>query len=310
MMRTVLVLCAFAFAGGGQAVAGPYNDLVVFGDSLSDAGNSYAQTGQPPSPPYFQGRASDGPVWVERLAPLLGVPTPTPSALSGSSATDFAYYGARTTGGTVPSVGQQVQTYLSSHTPSSGDLFTIQGGADDFSAGVLDPTVPAHALRDDISSLLAAGARHVLVMNLPPLGKTPAYVGTPLEGFATGLSDAYDSTLSADLGMLRGNYPQASISLLDANALFQQVIANPGAYGLTDVTHPALSGTPPTAGPDADQHLFWDTGHPTATGHQLLADAAAQAVPEPVTMLPPLLLTISLRRWTRRNAAFDSVLST
>lgn len=305
MMRAVLVLCTFAFAGAAQAIAGPYSDLVVFGDSLSDAGNSYSQTGQPPSPPYFQGRASDGRVWVERLAPLIGVPTPTPSALSGANATDYAYYGARTTGGTAPSVAQQVQSYLSGHTPSATDLFTIQGGADDFGAGVLDPTVPANSLRDDISALLAAGARHVLVMNLPPLGKTPAYVGTPLESFATGLSDAYDSTLSNDLTILRASNPQATISLLDANALFQQLIAHPSAYGLTDVTHPALSGTPPTAGPDADQHLFWDSGHPTATGHQLLADAAAALVPEPSLVLPLLLFTFGAMRPRRREGTSD-----
>jgi outer membrane lipase/esterase len=289
-------LCAAILATGLPAAAGTFSELIAFGDSLSDAGNGYALNGQPPSPPYFQGRASDGPVWVERLAPLLGVPTPTPSTLSGSNGTDYAYYGARTTGGSVPSVGQQVQTYLSSHTPSPTELFTVQGGADDFSAGVLDPTVPAHALRDDISALLTAGARHVLVMNLPPLGKTPAYVGTPLESFATGLSNGYDSTLSADLATLRATNPQATISLLDANALFQQVIANPAAYGLTDVTHPALSGTPPMAGPDADQHLFWDTGHPTATGHQLLADAAAEAVPEPSVVLPVLLIALAASR--------------
>lgn len=294
--RVVVCLCGFILTTCALAGAGTYGDLVVFGDSLSDAGNGYALNGQPPSPPYFQGRASDGPVWVERFAPLIGVPVPTPSATGGPHATDYAYYGARTTGGTLPSVQQQVQTYLASHTPSSADLITIQGGADDFSAGVLDATAPAHAIRDDLSALIGAGAKHVLVMNLPPLGKTPAFVGTPLEGFATGLSDAYDATLAIDLGMLRSAHPDVTIAVLDADALFRAVMANPAAYGLTDVTHGALSGTPPMAGPDADQHLFWDTGHPTATGHQLLADAAAAIVPEPVAILPVLLVVFALRR--------------
>jgi phospholipase/lecithinase/hemolysin len=295
-------LCAAVFITGSSASAGTYSDLVVFGDSLSDAGNGFALNGQPPSPPYFQGRASDGPVWVERLAPLIGVPVPTASAPGGANATDYAYYNARTTGGTIPSVGQQVQTYLASHTPSAADLFTIQGGADDFSAGVLDATTPAHAIRDDVSALIGAGARHVLVMNLPPLGKTPAFLGTPLEAFATSLSGSYDMTLATDLAALRTAHPDAMISLLDADALFRQVIANPVAYGLSDVSHPALTGTPPTAGPDADQHLFWDTGHPTATGHQLLANAAAADVPEPVALVVVLITAVTLLRPRTRSA--------
>ena len=300
MKQIIASVCGFILAAAATAGAASYSNLVVFGDSLSDVGNSFALNGQPPSPQYFQGRASDGPVWVERLAPLLAVPVPTPSALAGPNATDYAYYGARTVGGAVPSVQQQVQTYLAHNTPSPADLFTIQGGADDFSAGALDPTVPANAVRDDISALLAAGARHVLVMNLPPLGKTPAFVGSPLESFATSLSDAYDATLGSDLSSLRAAHPEATISLLDADALFRQVIANPAAYGLTDVTHPALTGTPPTAGPDADRNLFWDTGHPTATGHQLLADAAAAALPEPIG--PSLVLLVFWFVGARRRA--------
>lgn len=47
--------------------------VVVFGDSLSDNGNLFAQTGQPPAP-YFQGRFSNGPVWVEQLFGPLNSP--------------------------------------------------------------------------------------------------------------------------------------------------------------------------------------------------------------------------------------------
>lgn len=71
----------------------PFSNLYVFGDSLSDIGNIFNATTfvqeaealpgleipvTPPSPPYFEGRFSSGPIWVENLAEELDI-TLTPS---------------------------------------------------------------------------------------------------------------------------------------------------------------------------------------------------------------------------------------
>ena len=61
-------------------------------------------------------------------------------------------------------------------------------------------------------------------------------------------------------------------------------VADPAAYGLTNVTSPvwtgnytSASGTLAATTPAAqDQYLFWDQLHPTETGHQAIADAAEQ----------------------------------
>jgi hypothetical protein len=93
-------LIAVALATGAEIVfAGPYSALLVFGDSYSDTGNLYElnEQTQPPSPPYFEGRWSNGPLWVEQMASLLNVPLPLPSRIGG---TNFAYAGARTGQGT------------------------------------------------------------------------------------------------------------------------------------------------------------------------------------------------------------------
>jgi phospholipase/lecithinase/hemolysin len=69
-------------------VNGPYSKIYVFGDSLSDTGNlfnatSFAQESLPlfgldipvlpPSPPYFAGRLSSGPLWIDKLADELNI---------------------------------------------------------------------------------------------------------------------------------------------------------------------------------------------------------------------------------------------
>ena len=85
---------ALALSLTTPASAGPITGIVVFGDSLSDAGNVYAATGNKfPPAPYSAGRFSNGPVWVQQLGSKLGVPVPTPSMSGGS---DYAFGGAAT----------------------------------------------------------------------------------------------------------------------------------------------------------------------------------------------------------------------
>lgn len=112
---------------------------MVFGDSLSDAGNIPALTGIPfPPPPYADGRFSNGPVYAERLPPLLGIPF-DPSAnfavggaLTGadSSLDDDAPFDAL--GITLPGVATQVDGFLAGGgTLGASDLVIVYGGAND-----------------------------------------------------------------------------------------------------------------------------------------------------------------------------------
>lgn len=115
MMRPIpsLVLAAGLWSlSAGVATAG-YMSLYAFGDSLSDSGNMYnavwALTGgtvQVPPPPYYQGRASNGPVAVEYMAAHLGLtakPVITQDGGIDSEGTNFAVLGSAT--GPVKQVG-------------------------------------------------------------------------------------------------------------------------------------------------------------------------------------------------------------
>ena len=91
-LRAVSIVGAL-FLSLASAQASAYSQLYVFGDSLSDTGNLFAATGGTnPIPPYFNGRFSNGPVWVETLAASLGLPV-NPSLLGG---TNYAFAGAVT----------------------------------------------------------------------------------------------------------------------------------------------------------------------------------------------------------------------
>src|SRR3954471_10689570 len=52
----------------------PFSAIKVLGDSLSDTGRTFNAIGVPPSLYYFNGRFSNGPLWVDYLAPSLRLP--------------------------------------------------------------------------------------------------------------------------------------------------------------------------------------------------------------------------------------------
>ena len=259
--------------------AGEISGIVSFGDSLTDTGNLFAATGQPPAP-YYQGRFSNGPVWVEYLANQLGVAAPTPSLLGG---TDYAWGGAATgdglAGNGVPNTGMQISTYLASNTPTATQLFTLWAGANDFLAyGQTNPSIPVANIGSEITTLANAGAKLLMVPNLPLLGDLPATNTLPQSDrdALNQLSLSFDSSLHSELAQLRQSLG-ISIFEVDVNSLVQNVFANPAQYGFTNVTTSAL-GDGVLSG---QGYLFWDSIHPTTAGHELVGELAAESVPEP-----------------------------
>ena len=77
------VILAAAWAAPVAAEEQPdlgFTGIVAFGDSLTDTGNIFFLTnllfgeeGAVPPPPYYEGRFSNGPVWIESFAPMLGL---------------------------------------------------------------------------------------------------------------------------------------------------------------------------------------------------------------------------------------------
>ena len=55
------------------------------------------------------------------------------------------------------------------------------------------------------------------------------------------------------------------------------MVANPSAFGLTNVTQACFDGVGAVIGNPAD-FLFWDSVHPTEAGHRLIADAVLDAL--------------------------------
>ena len=261
---------------GATARGSAFTGLYVFGDSLSDNGNLYAATGQPFSPPYWQGRFSNGPVYIERLAVSLSVPLH-----------DLAWGGAGATGSTaaVPSLQTQVTSYIASTaTADPGALYVLFFGLWDalYSPSTLQTAVANIALQ--ISNLHQHGAEHFLIPNLYDLGSTPRALaqGPGGQAAATLLTLNFNAALAAAVANLGS---AVDIHLFDTKSFFDQMVANPAAFGFANVTDSCLA----TGVCDPNEFLFWDDLHPTAAAHQFLADAmyaslSQQQAPEPATL--------------------------
>jgi phospholipase/lecithinase/hemolysin len=284
----------------GDASPPAFTALFAFGDSLSDAGNLYfADGGTEPVSPYYKGHFSNGPTWVEDLSRKLGLGTLTPSLAGGD---DFAFGGAQT--GTTATEGYnpidlptQIADYALEHpTPVQGALYTLDIGAndiinalDEYAAGKIPPgevgTVVAEAETNTahaVEALYLLGARNLLFYEVPNLGLTPLFRGTPLQGLASGLALSFDETVLADLSPLE-RFGGLKVYDLNTFGLLDDIVGDPSAYGFSNVTDPVWSGnfTSSTSGTLVSKnravqntYLFWDELHPTEAGQRLAATLA------------------------------------
>ncbi|MBD2571262.1 SGNH/GDSL hydrolase family protein [Anabaena lutea FACHB-196] len=251
------------------------NELYVFGDSLSDVGNVFRATGgnYPSSPPYFQGRYSNGPVWVEYLASQL--------ALTPQQNTNFAYGGA-TMGSSdlqvVPNLLAQVDSFTKTHhqvNPKA--LYVLWAGANDYLYGATNNTLPIGNLSRAIQSLSKAGAQKIMVPNLPDLGNLPATRNTVNTTTFTSITTAHNLNLSKELDVLKQKLnSDTQLIQLDVNSLYHESIQNPAKFGFTNVTSACLSNINTCDNPS--KFLFWDGIHPTTFAHQILAKVAVQTL--------------------------------
>ncbi|MBN8736505.1 MAG: autotransporter domain-containing protein [Xanthomonadales bacterium] len=366
-----------------SAHAGLFDNVVVFGDSLSDDGNlSLALQ----LPQIVRFTTNPGQTGIEDVASYFGIGM-TPALAGGSN---FAFGGAgilNNSPGT-PSVVPTLPTQLGMYLQATGNradpntLYSVWGGANDVfyvatsaAAGATaqqliqqtiaaqvqqaiannvipnDPTAIAaftaqitpivtqqvvaqvtaaagvSSLMDQaqvtatlqqaaatelgmVKQLGDAGARYVMVSNLPNIGLTPSGLaqGPAAAAQLTGLSIIYNNALNAGLA-------NAGVNIIPVNtfAVLNEIVADPSRYGFTNVTQPACTGSSfgclPAGTPGAQStyqpgtestYLFADGVHPTAAAHAMLAQYAESIIMAPGEMSllgeAPLQINHSLNR--------------
>ena len=308
MLRHVHLFGVLVFILGftSNAWGQNFSDVVVFGDSLSDSGNAGSLL---PLPRGSSFTTNPDPVWSEIVAEAFGASGM--NDLAGGS--NYAFAGACVNPATPcdadqsPTVTEQITKYFfkSGETADPNALYAIWGGSNDVADSLLND--PANAALHTLSAagvnvaqirrLQNAGARNIVVYNLPDVSKSPYAVnlGPLAQGPLTQLVTAYNEELHAGI-----RESENGIVPVNVFAFFNEIVENPGTYGFTDTTGTAC-GAPDavlpvsiSCGPEDsvypvtykaganEDYLFADRSHPSGAMHAMIASAVTSTLAAPV----------------------------
>ncbi|NIE76713.1 autotransporter domain-containing protein [Pantoea sp. Ap-967] len=329
-LASLALACSQAFAAPS-----PYSTLVVFGDSLSDAGQFPDLTGgtlgmrftnrdangnyAPVSPMILGGRLGINP---GELGPST---SPTYQALGLADGNNWAV-GGYTTQQILDSITNTSETVIPPGNTGAGlvlrekpgylanglqadpnALYYLTGGGNDFLQGLVNSPADAAAagarLAASAQALQQGGARYIMVWLLPDLGQTPNFSGTAQQTALSQLSSVFNQSLLSQLRQV-----DAEIIPLNIPVLLSEALADPTQFGLASGQN--LVGTCYSASncvgnpvygingtsPDPTKLLFNDAVHPTIAGQQLIADYAYSILAAPWELtLLPEMAHASLR---------------
>lgn len=193
-----------------------FTAVYAFGDSLTDTGRN-----PPTESGYYDGRYSNGPLWIEYLSAMLGIPY--------NSTNNLAYSGSQTS-----DLSSQIAAMPTPANPQS-TLFAVWSGGNDFlqnlsaneeNNAAWSVTISNAVLNitNAVATLYIDGAREVLVGNLPDLGQIPELSE---EGTFTNYIDTQVQLFNGSLGTAITNLMQGSpglrIYLMNANQADQRL---------------------------------------------------------------------------------------
>ncbi|HEX8594634.1 MAG TPA: esterase EstP [Pseudomonas sp.] len=242
----------------------PYSTMVVFGDSLADAGQYPDEDGPQGATLRFTNRTgptyqdNSGEVFGLNSSMLLGLKlnvaaaelapstSPVNAALGVADGNNWAVGGDRTdqiydaitteSRVTLPDDGTVLRTrtgYLPANNfkADPNALYYLTGGGNDFLQGrvlsLSQSRAAANRLADSAQVLQQSGARYIMVWLLPDIGQTPAVSGTILQPVTSLLSDVFNAQLISRLAQI-----DAEIIPLNIPRFVSETLADPARFGL------------------------------------------------------------------------------
>ena len=292
-MRRFLLMFMMGFSVFASAAT--LNKVIVFGDSLSDNGNlyEYMKHQLPMSPPYYKGRMTNGPVWIELL---------TQSYYADDfnmHLVDYAYAGASVEEGNddepLFTLGSEIDSYLLAHqnTADEDALYVLWISANNYLALPEDAEQALinvdRGIKRGLQRLADNGAKHFLILNLPDLGQTPVAREMDATNKLTNFTNRHNEQLLKTVESLKTSYPAVQWLHFDVRGALDEMLTQPARNGFNNVKDSCLdslnvkpsvkvalniASTVKVRGANVtcEGYLFFDFVHPSSIAHQILAN--------------------------------------
>lgn len=274
-----------------KLLAQPFSNVFVFGDSLSDNGyqnKTYEKRSdfpvpKSPKPPYYEGRYTNGLVWVEYLSRKLN--------MNASQVFNYAYGGACVTPNDhiVPNLDKQLEMYFSQNEicdPKA--LYIISIGGNDF-MNHLEKTdeelidLVIQGIESSIIKLIDHGARFFIVPQMMDLSVNPYSIEMDKKRENDSYSmrlrilvSEFNHNYRIMLGKLTREFPNVKLLTRDFVDLIPITPEVAEEYGFINVSDRCNKNDywhveiPICQNPE--EYIFWDHIHPTTRVHKILAD--------------------------------------
>lgn len=254
------------------ATAAAVKNLVVFGDSNSDVGNSQ--------------RWSDGPLWSEYLA--AGWNATLHSFAYSGSVCDSSMYNSITAENRVPSLKDQLDNYynLKLNFDPAETVYAFWFGTQDIFEmakrhGKHEPDYKE--ITDCIGQQLRVARKaflsdRFLVLNVPPLEHMPYYQNTEVAANRSQAAIEINKGLEKDVANLNKHHHALEMDYVDIHSLINHIVIDPGIFNFKKPVESFLDECSDEKCKNNGKHyVWWDRTHLTTAFHKLIAKSILEA---------------------------------
>ncbi|KAE8814616.1 GDSL esterase/lipase EXL3 [Hordeum vulgare] len=140
-----------------------------------------------------------------------------------------------------------------------------------------------------LDGLLAAGARRVALISMPPIGCVPSQrtlsggMGRECSPGHNEIAELVNAGMGTAVDSLRAKHPGARVVLMDIYGFLLDMMVRPEGYGFKESTLGCCgtgmmevavlcNGVTSAVCGDVEEYLFWDSYHPTEKAYRILVD--------------------------------------
>ncbi|OGT45755.1 MAG: hypothetical protein A3E83_04810 [Gammaproteobacteria bacterium RIFCSPHIGHO2_12_FULL_41_20] len=244
-MRNIIISLFFLISFS-SALASDFKHIAFFGDSLSDNGNLYKYFLHviPKSPPYFQGRFSNGPIWAESFGKYYNDNYHVDYKIYAVGGATAIFHKPTQGFVTLTTLSFEVNQYLLGHLfkNKSDTLYSFFIGANDYlfdktTDSNLVTTQVVNAITKAVTTLADRGGKDFLILNMPDLSKTPFNKNNVISMRLHALSVLHNQKLAMAIDNIKKTYPFINIYPIDVYSTFNNLIRDPEKYNQKYGTH-------------------------------------------------------------------------